>query len=512
MNVLEARRRLLGAGVYKKTVTGNPAVARGSLARMYPGIEMQGWTEQAQYEGNQLLNLTKKTVNSSGITCVSEGSTITINGERVGGDGGRTTYMTIIFTLQPGTYSFSYEIFNDENSAVANVVFTKHDGDEIIGTNNFTLAEETNVYIGIDMFEGKTADNAIIRCMLNEGATALPWEPYTGGAPSPSPDYPQEIVSAGEYDEASGKYKVEVALGGSNLFDVSKVISSYQESPGIINNGDGTLTVNAGNSSGVGASEPNALKYYCPDIKVGETYVLNAETTGTLKYIYLNDSSGSWRFGTSKEITESMLNAQVFFYASGQYSSAVISKITLNPGTTPLPHEPYKLPQTLTLTSDRPLTKWDKLTKKNGVWGWEYGSAEIEITEESPLQKYAADKISLYVSDAYLFGTPYSDKYVCQNGVPVTENRIGLSSGSHSFVIYDTAYLGDVELYKQWLSENPLTLWYETDTKTFVPLSEAEQAALNALHTNRPTTILSNDAGCEMSLTYKTKKSLEVTA
>lgn len=34
--------------------------------------------------------------------------------------------------------------------------------------------------------------------MLNEGSTTKPWEPYTGGKPSPSPDYPQEIKSAGD--------------------------------------------------------------------------------------------------------------------------------------------------------------------------------------------------------------------------------------------------------------------------------------------------------------------------
>lgn len=31
--------------------------------------------------------------------------------------------------------------------------------------------------------------------MLNDGDIALPYEPYTGGKPSPSPDYPQEIKS-----------------------------------------------------------------------------------------------------------------------------------------------------------------------------------------------------------------------------------------------------------------------------------------------------------------------------
>ena len=39
------RRRLLD-DTFKKTVVGNPAIAQGSLARMYPGIVMQGWTEQ----------------------------------------------------------------------------------------------------------------------------------------------------------------------------------------------------------------------------------------------------------------------------------------------------------------------------------------------------------------------------------------------------------------------------------------------------------------------------------
>lgn len=34
--------------------------------------------------------------------------------------------------------------------------------------------------------------------MLNAGSTRYPWEPYTGGQPSPSPDYPQDIESVGD--------------------------------------------------------------------------------------------------------------------------------------------------------------------------------------------------------------------------------------------------------------------------------------------------------------------------
>lgn len=50
--------------------------------------------------------------------------------------------------------------------------------------------------------------------MLNRGSEALKYEPYTGGQPSPSQDYPQQIVSAG----SDGK--IEVNVRGKNLVDV----------------------------------------------------------------------------------------------------------------------------------------------------------------------------------------------------------------------------------------------------------------------------------------------------
>ena len=326
------RRRLLD-NTFKKTVVGNPAIATDSLARMYPGIEMKGWTEQDSTTGAQLLNLTENTVTDSGITCVSEGSTITISGERVAGDGGRLTYVTSTFTLQPGTYRFSYEKFNDVNSSILVAILMKQADNKILG-NAFTLAEETNLYIGVNIRQGKTADNAVIRCMLNAGSETLTWEPYTGGAPSPSPEYPQEITSAGNWNETAQKWEYEIEIS-------------------------------------------------------------NAEQNPT-------------------EI------------------------------------------QTVTLQSDRPLTKWDRLEKRGGQWGWVYKSEEIES---------------------------YTD-----GGVP-----------------------GEYFSTTRQLSVGA-QVWCETAEETFVPLSSSEQDALNALHTYRPTTVLTNQQGCQMALTYKTRKSMEVTA
>lgn len=53
--------------------------------------------------------------------------------------------------------------------------------------------------------------------MVSIGDIVIPWEPYTGGQPSPSPDYPQQIVSAG----SDGKIGVEVR--GKNLFELTGI-------------------------------------------------------------------------------------------------------------------------------------------------------------------------------------------------------------------------------------------------------------------------------------------------
>lgn len=83
----------------------------------------------------------------------------------------------------------------------------------------FTIPENaTNIYLRLFLIE--KASNTVsvgtytvkyTGVMLNYGDTALPWEPYTGGIPSPNPDYPQPINSIG--DSSS----VDVVVTGKNL-------------------------------------------------------------------------------------------------------------------------------------------------------------------------------------------------------------------------------------------------------------------------------------------------------
>ena len=72
--------------------------------------------------------------------------------------------------------------------------------------------------------------------MLIAGSTALPSEPYTGGKPSPSPDYPQEIVTAG----LDGSIDITVSDGADQSQQLS--IQTPNGFPGIPVDSGGNFT------------------------------------------------------------------------------------------------------------------------------------------------------------------------------------------------------------------------------------------------------------------------------
>ena len=380
MNILEARRRTLGKGVYKKTVEGNPAIAQGSLARMYPGITMQGWTEQ--------------------------------------------------------------------------------DG-------------------------------------------------------TPTPEAPVPIVSAGKYNEETQKYEYRVKLNGANLFNPEKLTG------GEIVEYNGVqcykYTDNLTNFTYIDDFAKNTQ--YCFSVMILSSEG-NEEKIVDIK-IWYTDGTTTLIKSPHNQLANivSSANKTVDKITGGDNWSVTryinLSITTLGIGTEPLPYQPYK-EQTVHLTSDRPLTKWDKLEKRNGQWGWVYKSAEIVLDgSEDENWKVTASSTYTFIIDinGAMFINSYCDRYICMPASWVSNNF-----GVYSDNGYDTKFFrppsADVETVGQWktfLSQNPLTVVCETAEETFVPLSESEQEAMNALHTFRPTTVLSNDAGCNMELTYKTKKSLEVT-
>ena len=205
-----------------------------------------------------------------------------------------------------------------------------------IGTSeNYTKGE---IIIYNSSYTGSiTIDNLQIEL----GSTATDYEAY--GA-TPSPEIPSKIKSVGDLvtdtnDSNNGKYKISIKTTGKNLFNVIKVISTSE----VINNNNGTLSVTTPSTSSAARSN-GKLSDYCPNLQVGKTYILSATSTGLGKKIYLGTSKFTWKFDTTRTITEQDLNSPVYFYAndkSGDSSIITISNIQIEEGTSKTEYEPY---------------------------------------------------------------------------------------------------------------------------------------------------------------------------
>lgn len=129
-----------------------------------------------------------------------------------------------------------------------------------------------------------------------------------------------------------------------NLFDISKVPTHEAAGARIVNNGDGTITVTSITNGGI--TTRKKLSELAPEMIANDTYTLSFETTGTTPRILLHCSGHTsdntqWTRNTSKMITENLLDCTVYFYASGTGTTATISDIQIEKGSTATPYVPY---------------------------------------------------------------------------------------------------------------------------------------------------------------------------
>ena len=209
------------------SASGNPAIMSDTL-KNNPMNEMKvfGWSKQERTTGAQLFpTITPSIEEKNGITVeYMEHGKIHISGtsEKT------VDFMTPTFELLAGTYTLSMGI-NIDNTLMRCTLSTAEGLPYFDILNNEASKTETTednmiLYLLLRVYGGKTID-ITIQPMLNTGTSPLPWEPYTGGQPSPSPDYPQQIVSAG----SDGKIGIEVR--GKNLVDIYGYSASDIPSP-----------------------------------------------------------------------------------------------------------------------------------------------------------------------------------------------------------------------------------------------------------------------------------------
>ena len=359
--------------------------------------------------------------------------------------------------------------------------------------------DDLNIRPGI---VSKVGGNARYRLMITEGQTASPYEPYTGGKPSPSHDYPQQIKNVGKWNEEKQKYEVDVRVTGKNLFDKDSV----------------QLNVEFGNANSdfISMKDGWFVSDFIP-VFSGKTYFISGKKTGYGCKLYDIDK----HFIKNIQLTHGRLSVEDginYVRINGEMKD--LKNIQVELGTTATSYEPYYKEQTATITMDEPL---------RGI-----GKYQDKITKDGIARRIRSVMLNgnedwkLYGSNGNINNFGYILREAISNDVG---QRSSLTFSSYKSGVWATDRLGqdmfariirinlpkdvfpDVETLRNWLSQSKTTLQYVLEKEVIVPISQSEQDAIRALTTYHPTTVITVDggdvdAGIEVEYAVKNKEKI----
>lgn len=467
----------------KNTASGEGILRITDSAEEKPlDFAMQGKTEQASTEGKNLFD-------ANGIDATRH-----ILGDLSG-----------FSDIDVGSYNLSNLIPVKEGE---NIVKSGTTGSSVVGF----LGEDKSFLKGVSITDGKpvavpagafyfccniAVANLKNKIQIEKGNTATPYEPYTGAKPSPSPAYPQEIVSAAENG------KIEVQVNGKNLLEGLE-FGSIDNQGNIIQSTTAYININ---------------KFI--EVKEGKHVINSRDEKRFLCAIFLYDKDKQFiRLDQSGDCVVRKGEKYINITSAKSLVDGVDkTQIELTDRSiNPTAYEPYKGLQKVQFQLDRPLTKWDRLEKREGVWGIARQSVREELTQynfdtyilpsgsyPTGVYCYATKKSNAVLENQSSFCTHFKNSNYAYS---ITNAKVGIYS-DHGKVQYKY-FVSDkptVDEFKTWLVQQkeagtPVELVYKTAEETWEPLPEEAQLALNALHTNYPTTIVANSEDAEMELTY----------
>lgn len=407
-------------------------------------------------------------------------------------------------------------------------------------TWTFTLDKDAYygayLYIGAD----KTA-NETVAAQLELGSIATAYEPYTGGKPAPNPDYPRSIENI---------EKPVVNVHGKNLWNPEDNTVNISVEEGVW--GWGTTLMK--NPKVISILKPKttytmSVKATCISLPEYETifsdncgFVLYSGVPGG-QYMNMAMSTGegalkvgetriiSGTFTTPDDVSDSDMNYEILRYTqryidsqgTATYAIVRFEDLQIELGDIATDYEPYKPAKSIALDYSLPgipVTSGGNYTDKNGqrwicnevdlergVYVQRVGNAIRDASSDEYWYKVDATGGPIFahvLNDALANGS--SKVLKCSHFVPSVNGAYNRTDNACYF--YDKTLrishldITDLDLFKQWLTDNPIAVMYPLETPIETPLTAEEITAFKLLKTNYPNTTILNDAGAWMSVKY----------
>ena len=476
----------------KNTASGEGIVRiTDSAEEKLQDIKLFGKSEQLSTTGKNLFDISKFPFEHDAEMIVikpSEGQTSTDKGINITED---------IKFEENTQYVISYDSYNvtqaNENWTTIFTFYYTDGAYRDLYVNHFY--GNLKKYFNSD--SGKTIRNVAVRnpwkvgieiskVQIEKGNVATDYEPYTGGKPSPSIEYQQEIVNAGE----SGQ--IEVQVTGKNLLEGLE-FGSIDNQGNIIQSTTAYVNIN---------------KFI--EVKEGKHVINSRDGKRFLCAIFLYDKDKQFiRLDQSGDCVVRKGEKYINITSAKSLVDGVDkTQIELaDKSINPTAYKPYKGLQKVQFQLDEPLRGIgdyrDTITKDGIVRkvkedvlnGSEYW---VDMTKET-FKK--VKRFGLVTNDITYNTIPKANLSLCDK-FPIGDintEEVGhvLYSNRICFMV-DKEQFADLEVWKAWLSQNPVTVQYALKE----PIVEPLPTEIKELFTYYPITVISNDQNCGIEVEY----------
>lgn len=472
---------------------------------------MYGKSEQFTTTGKNLLKIRDGTQTLRGVTVTAKDGVVALKGTAT--ETGWSILDIDSFVLD-GRYTLSSNSTN-----IVGVVLASKSFKTVIQHNKpATLENEEVSKICFTVTNGETYNISNVLIQLEKGSEATSYEPYTGGKPSPNPDYPQEIKNV---------VNPTVKACGANIMRLNDIEEATFTKFGVtLSVKDGVIKVKGTvlTNANIKANISNSISIVDPlTLQSGETYIYNPNPIkGAESSNCFLDFTNSRTFGASlpneminKPFKLTDLKAQFPFFLIVTLKKGTVVDMEWKPqvllNEVLLPYKPYKeqsiqLPITLnavpvssggnvTINGQQYIS--DRLVEKDGVYGIERNvvdalknisnqSIEIDLTRNNTARfRIASTDIlesSVYVCICNIL--PY--------GVIWNEDNEGVYTDSQYVILrINKSTCGeDEQTAKDWLISNinKFHVYACLKNSKFEPLSSDVQEKLKMLSTYYPVT------------------------
>lgn len=485
--------------VSKNVANGENIYIDDALEYKVFGAKVDGNVEQTTTTGKQMLQMCPEVHETNGITFTkNEDGSIIINGTATNTafcniNGSYTdTELNRRFQLKKDSYYTLY-LKNQVNGLYMGVQTSSVSG-AILNTQNqelkaqqYTGEDDDTGLAFLNVATGTTLKNLVVYPMIAEGQfSELEWEEYTGGEPSPSPDYKQAITTLNG--------DIKIVQIGQNAYNIAN-----RKNP------DGYPEISVDENDWVTIDNTTPTRHYVNfftsnlKLKTDTDYAIVLEVkeaSGDGKFILMSDDQDRGQFEETimfEDIGEMGNNSvqvyikkskssfeksadglRSFIETSNGQSNFITFRISVVEDTSITPetfvYKSYESNEYTIDLQDNELAKLTDVMKDdividkigNATLNKRVGKTILNGTENWFLSNAGTYQVFGLTKNDVAKNNLLSDTFIYYKQVNLIKDRVGITNDNTEQRIYiSNGISSTVEEFKAWLSENNVTVYYE---------------------------------------------------